>query len=100
MIKDLLGHDISVEEARAIELAGKKKRKPTQPSGYATKPGSGPAGETCKTCCHAWRANHGNGHFWKCELVKPTRGPGTDIRLKSPACSMWKRKSKNEEGET
>ena len=91
-MRDLLGHEISVEEAREIERVGKKKRGQTKPNGYRFPPGSGPAGQTCGTCSHAYRTQHGNGLFWKCELVKPTRGSGTDIRKKSPACSAWNRK--------
>lgn len=93
-MKDLLGHEITIEEARKIERAGKKKRKQTQPKGYAARPGSGPAGENCKTCDHACHVNGGTRNFWKCDIIQHrwTHGPGTDIRLKSPACSFWKSK--------
>jgi hypothetical protein len=49
----------------------------------------GPEGEACKTCVHAKRQLHHDKYYWKCELVAETRGPGTDIRLKSPACHAW-----------
>ncbi len=55
---------------------------------YPAMPGTGPDGETCKTC----RFSHFRGHgkrYWKCELVKTTNGPGTDIRVGSPACHRW-----------
>src|SRR4051812_8586296 len=63
-------------------------------SGYAATPGMGPAGETCRTCKHASNICGGANSYWKCAVVKFrwTRGPGTDIRLKSPACRFWEAK--------
>lgn len=50
-------------------------------------------GETCGTCAHAHRTvSAGRKGFWKCALVKRTHGPGTDLRLKWPACWSWKAK--------
>jgi len=60
--------------------------------GYAARPGTGPRGETCKGCACAYQSHGGNRSYWKCSLVVPTSGPGTDIRLKSPACSQWRKK--------
>lgn len=67
--------------------ATKRKRKPTPPKGGAHRAGSGPAGETCGTCANAARF----GRYAKCKLVRGrwTNGPGTDIRLRWPACSGW-----------
>lgn len=31
------------------------------------------------------------GRFFKCQLVTMSSGPGTDIRLKSPACSQFEK---------
>ena len=45
-------------------------------------------GKTCKTCSLK-RASGNNRTYYKCRLVKQTHGPGTDIRLKSPACSYY-----------
>ena len=66
--------------------------------GYAAIPGTGPTGETCKTCEHH---THGNcdtakGGFQKCALMRSfwTRGPGTDIKASSPACKHWQKKEK------
>ena len=58
------------------------------PEAYGGPPGSGPAGKTCKDCVHAegWGANR---TYWKCALVKHTSGPGTDIRLRTPACNRF-----------
>lgn len=61
--------------------------------GYAARPGSGPAGEKCKTCACAYdRGSRSGRSFWKCSLVKATNGSATDIRLRSPACSQWRPK--------
>jgi len=60
--------------------------------GYAARPGSGPEGESCKTCKHLSRVRHAKTYL-KCGLVKHawTAGPKTDIRAKSPACQLWER---------
>jgi hypothetical protein len=69
-------------------------RKSTIPNGYADIPGTGPAGQTCRSCAHythtSWTANK----YRKCRLMQPkwTRGPGTDILARSPACRKWERK--------
>lgn len=70
------------------DLFGDEIREPvkTRVKGYASRPGSGPAGETCRSCARKSRVTG----YWKCSLLKPTAGPGTDIRLKSPACAYWK----------
>lgn len=66
----------------------KAKRRPTVRRGYAWTPGTGPAGETCGTCCH--RALR-KGKYYKCDLVAVnwTGGYGTDILLRSLACRFW-----------
>ncbi|UGA46629.1 hypothetical protein HU230_0011545 [Bradyrhizobium quebecense] len=58
-----------------------------QPRGYIQRPGTGPAGETCGTCEHITKSRH----FAKCELSRGrwTRGRGTDILVKAPACRRW-----------
>lgn len=62
---------------------------------YAAVPGSGPVGQTCKTCAHAFRQGGTAGRYWKCGLVPTTRGPATDIRIRSPACSKWQTANQN-----
>lgn len=63
---------------------------PKVKGGYAARPETGPAGETCKSCRHAQPHETGAGRrYWKCALVKRTHGPGTDIALRSPACRKW-----------
>jgi len=85
-MKDLFGTEISDREA----LTNKPdKVKPGQPRGKAAPQGTGPKGETCRTCDHSIRWNHHGRKYWKCDLVKRTHGPGTDIRLKWAACRYW-----------
>lgn len=69
-------------------------RKTPLPRGHAAPPGSGPAGETCKSCAHARATGGGNRTYWKCGLARRawTGGPGSDIRLKDPACRLWEGK--------
>jgi len=56
---------------------------------YAATPGSGPDGETCRSCRHSVCNRPGNRRYWKCRLVRSTNSPATDIRLKTPACWRW-----------
>lgn len=89
MMRDIFGNEVTEAEARRL-----MKRKGTQPNGYAAPPGSGPSGETCRTCAHIYRVETGSRKtFRKCALVKPTHGPGTDIRAKAPACRRWERRA-------
>lgn len=76
----------TLEELRALlPLRGTKKR-----GLYAAAPGTGPAGETCRTCAHktytgqSTRARHP-----KCGLTKYTHGDATTIRTSTPACKHW-----------
>lgn len=68
-----------------------KKGRNANPKGYAARPGSGPAGETCKSCLHYCRVKWKAGTHLKCGLLKWrwTHCPGTDIRAGSPACRYW-----------
>lgn len=88
-VVDLFGETVVIEisESKAV-------RKPTRPNGYAAPPGTGPAGERCRSCHHAvGTGNYGCRTYYKCELIRPkwTSGPGTDILLRSPACRLWER---------
>ncbi len=58
--------------------------------GHADRPGTGPEGETCGTCRH-YTVKHMSKTYRKCGLMQAawTGGPGSDIRKKDPACSMW-----------
>lgn len=59
--------------------------------GNAAPIGSGPQGETCKTCIHSYSSEMAS-RYWKCDLVKATHSPKTDIRLKWASCSRWEKK--------
>ena len=54
--------------------------------------GSGPVGETCKTCKHYTKVQWAN-TYRKCGLMLAhwTKGPGTDIRAGWAACEKWER---------
>lgn len=58
--------------------------------GYAAPPGTGPDGETCAGCKHHVVKRMARGYH-KCGLAKHlwTGGTKSDIRTRSPACSMW-----------
>jgi hypothetical protein len=60
-------------------------------TGYKGNPGQGPLNETCKTCAHYCRVEHGNKYYRKCGLMKAgwTNSGGTDILAKSPACQFF-----------
>lgn len=45
---------------------------------------------TCANCVHTGRKSHG---YYRCKLTKWTHGPGSDWRLKWPACKKWEGKS-------
>lgn len=62
--------------------------------GHAWLPGTGPTGETCKTCKH-YTLRQWAGTYRKCGLMEKnwTQGPGTDIRAKDPACKFWEAKA-------
>lgn len=46
-------------------------------------------GETCGTCDHLERETYHGKTYLKCRLTKRTRGAGTDVRAKWPACRFW-----------
>lgn len=46
-------------------------------------------GETCGSCGNSEPVNYHTRRYWKCRLMPDTRGPGSDIRLKWPACTQW-----------
>lgn len=85
-MKDLFG----VEPLITEKNPGDKDRRYRNARGYAAPPGTGPAGETCRSCIHAYlHHSSGSKNWYKCDLVKPTRGAATDLRLKWAACSRW-----------
>jgi len=69
---------------------GSHKRKTPMPKGHAGPVGSGPKGETCKTCRHLTRVKHAKTYL-NCGLLRKqwTSGPGSDVRAKDAACWKW-----------
>lgn len=67
-------------------------RKDPVPAGYAGAPGSGPAGQTCKTCRHLFR-NVQAKTYLKCDKNRAnwTGGRKSDVLASSPACVHWER---------
>jgi hypothetical protein len=91
-VVDLFGERV------VLEISEARGRKPTKPNGYAAPPGTGPAGETCKSCEHGVRVSANTaGTYRKCLLTKDnwTGGPGSDILFRSPACRLWEREKES-----
>jgi hypothetical protein len=84
-VADLFDLDRALTPAERRRLRGSR-----PPKGYAAPPGSGPAGETCKSCQHLVRREKARTYL-KCGLMERgwTGGAGTDVRASSPACSRW-----------
>ncbi len=62
-----------------------------KPNGYPAMPGTGPEGETCKTCHYKTTKPGMAGRYLKCGLMYRhwTGGAATDIKAGSPACRNW-----------
>ena len=103
-MKDMFGNEITEAQARKILGAGlvgqPRKRKDPTPAGYAWRPGTGPEGETCKTCAHHVIKRLG-GTYHKCEIIRAkwTGGRKTDILVWSPACKFWEADQPKTSGE-
>lgn len=96
-----LGADFDGEtyEADETDLFGERPEQPIK-GGYRGIPGAGPPDQTCGTCRYCYyRSRRNPRRYYKCALVAPTSGPGTDIRLKTPACQFWE-KQENRNGST
>jgi hypothetical protein len=86
---DLFGQPIT---APAPLPPGVKGRRKTVLNGYAALPGTGPVGETCRSCKHYAHVKYAK-VYRKCALIEKrwTNGPGTDILARSPACHYWEK---------
>lgn len=65
----------------------------------ADRPGSGPNGETCKSCRWSRKKTGVAGVYLKCfhpSVKTHTNGPGSDIKARWPACSAWEPKPDGE----
>lgn len=85
-MKDLFGDEVTgrLPGPKDSPLKGRKLK-----TGYAAPPGTGPEGETCRTCDHRVRHSSGDKGWYKCELVEVPGHKATDIKLRSPACLKW-----------
>jgi hypothetical protein len=83
---DLFHLDRVLTPAERKRLVKPKKKK----SGHAWTPGTGPQGESCKTCQHLVRKKMSKTYL-KCALMRAhwTGGGGTDVRASDPACREW-----------
>lgn len=80
-----LDRALTPEERRRLNTKPKTKK-----TGHAWRPGTGPQGETCKTCKHLVRKQMSKTYL-KCGLMSAhwTGGAGTDVRAGDPACREW-----------
>ena len=87
MSKDLFGIEHKGEPKKENPYKGRSRAHPYPP-------GSGPKGESCGTCARARCLPYHGKNYWKCWYMRHTwtHGLGTDIRLKDPACKLWKEK--------
>lgn len=51
--------------------------------------GAGPDGVTCKGCAHLVRNSGHSKNYYKCHFRGNTSGPGTDHKVRWPACSKY-----------
>lgn len=77
------------------EIRRDQRRLSEQAKGYAWKPGTGPAGETCRTCTHCQHIAYHRRGYNKCAANRAAWGHSvrSDIRLRSPACKKWEAKA-------
>lgn len=89
MAEDLFGE--APTQASSGPVGPKGGKHYVKPWGYYMPPGTGPAGETCKTCKHITVKGNCAGRYLKCRrsISKWTGGRKSDILANSPACSGW-----------
>lgn len=51
--------------------------------------GPGPEGRTCGECSHLFARGDTAGRYYKCDLRVITGGPGSDHRVRWPACARF-----------
>ena len=81
----LLDRCLTPAERRRLHASTRAKKR-----GHAAPPGTGPAGETCKSCAHLTRKRMSKTYL-KCGLMSAhwTGGGGTDVRASDAACKHW-----------
>ena len=75
---------------RDVHGVGKRPRKLCIPAQI----GTGPKGETCRSCKHKTYQGEVAGRYLKCALMRKywTRGGATDIKAGWPACAKWEKR--------
>lgn len=100
-MKDLFGREVEWNpDAPAMSDAERKRmyrRAASVPRGHAAPPGTGPAGEFCRTCEH-YTLRQFSKTYRKCGLMRDawSGGPKTDIRASDPACKRWEKATDEE----
>jgi hypothetical protein len=81
---------------KETDLFGPAPRQVVKPgvrvTGYAATPGSGPAGETCRTCRHKQTVYLASKSVVKCAIGYQSNCGATDIKASAPACRLWEAK--------
>ena len=87
--------ELEPEMDASLTKARKGLREPI-PRGYAALPGTGPEGETCKSCAHLTHRILSRPYI-KCGLMKSywTGGRGSDILARAPACKRWEKREQH-----
>lgn len=82
---DRLPEEVAVERTRNGKgRLGAPKSNPCIPAF-----GPGPEGRICRDCTHLFRVGGVAGRYYKCDLRVRTGGPGSDHRVRWPACARF-----------
>lgn len=78
-------------ELFTLPASALKARRLSNKRGHIQPPGTGPAGETCRTCRYLSRSTGHAKTYLKCWLAKAfwTGGTATDVREGDAACRRW-----------
>ena len=85
--KDLFGETVVFDESKPAP-----KRKDPVPRGHYRPKGTGPTGETCKSCRHLVRKTMAKTYL-KCGLARAiwNGGRASDVRASDAACEGWEK---------
>lgn len=82
-------------DERAREMARERERKRRQAGNpLIAVHGQGPDGAICRDCAHLYTKKYA-GTYHKCDLRADTNGPGTDHRVRWPACGRYEKRRTN-----
>lgn len=82
--------EFALTPTECAEIFRKPKGRADWKRSHPAKPGTGPEGETCKSCKHLYRKLMSKAYL-KCGLACHawTGGAGSDVRAGDAACSKW-----------